>query len=91
MVRYAILYFVLLVVFVALLAGPVVGAKFLDVNQFASKVPMNLIQPTGLNFNDTNGRVTGSCAKGPCPAGPDGAAAETGDSSSETLRRMMAY
>jgi 1,3-beta-glucan synthase len=85
-VRYAILYFLLLVIFIALLVGPVVAGKYLDLN-FA--IPMDLLQPTGLNNNDTTARVTGSCALGDCPAGPEGAAEET--ASSATLRRFMAF
>ena len=44
-VRYAILYFVLLVLFVALIAGPLVAGKFLDMKDFGKQIPMNLMQP----------------------------------------------
>lgn len=44
-VRYAILYFVLLILFVALIAGPIVAGKFLDLKSFAKQIPMNLMQP----------------------------------------------
>ena len=57
-VRYAILYFVLFVVFVALIAGPAVAGRFMKMS--ASTIPMNLLQPTGLNHNDTSNQITGS-------------------------------
>lgn len=44
-VRYAILYFVLLILFVALIAGPIVAGKFLDLKSFGKQIPMNLMQP----------------------------------------------
>ena len=96
MIRYAILYFVLLVVFIALIVGPVVAGKFLKLD---FKVPMDLLQPTGLNNNNTKASGTGTCLDNqPCPVfkepnedeatGEDAAA--TGDVS-EKLRRFMAY
>lgn len=89
MVRYAILYFVLLVVFIALMVGPVVGGKYLKLN---IRIPMDLLQPTGLDNNDTTTKVTGSCVNNlPCP-GPGGDdAAATGTDSSEKFRRFMAF
>ncbi|KAF2121974.1 1,3-beta-glucan synthase component-domain-containing protein [Lophiotrema nucula] len=83
-IRYAILYFVILVVFLALVVGPVVAGKYLN---FGVSIPMDLLQPTGLNNNDTTTSTTGTCRNGACPAGP-GEAATTGDSK---LRRMMAF
>lgn len=44
-IRYAILYFVLLIVFVALIAGPIVAGKFLDLKSFGKQIPMQLMQP----------------------------------------------
>ncbi|KAJ9148570.1 Glycosyltransferase family 48 protein [Pleurostoma richardsiae] len=53
-VRYAILYFVLLVIFVALIAAPLIAGKNLNLNlQILSD--QHLIQPTGLNNDDTDG------------------------------------
>lgn len=96
MIRYAILYFVLLVIFIALIVGPVVAGKYLDFSNL--DFPMQLLQPTGLNNNDTSAEVTGRCANGVCPVGPEGGsggAAATGsadDSDSEAkLRRFMAF
>ncbi|KAL1601758.1 1,3-beta-D-glucan synthase [Paraconiothyrium brasiliense] len=87
-VRYAILYFILLVVFIALLVGPVVAGKFLKLN---ITIPMDLLQPTGLNNNDTTSSVTGSCILGACP-GPGGDdSSATSTDSSEKLRRFMAF
>ena len=85
MIRYAILYFVLLVVFIALIVGPVVAGKYLKLN---FKIPMDLLQPTGLNNNDTTTEVTGTCVNGACP-GPGGDAEET--ASSDKFRRFMAF
>lgn len=87
-IRYAILYFFLLVVFVAVLVGPVVAGKYVP-SSLMTSIPMDLVQPTGLNNNDTKESTTGSCLAGACP-GPGGEAAETGSADS-TLRRFMAY
>ena len=57
----------MLVVFLALIVGPVVAGKYLS---FKS-IPLNLLQPTGSNNNDTFSTVTGGAinsglgAKGP--------------------------
>ncbi|KAL2024990.1 hypothetical protein VTK56DRAFT_3689 [Thermocarpiscus australiensis] len=56
-IRYAILYFVMLVVFVALIVGPVVAGKFVPSSVFKSLSSTNLVQPTGLDNNDTRGRT----------------------------------
>jgi 1,3-beta-glucan synthase len=57
--RFAILYFVMLVVFLALLVGPIVAGKIiLDGTDSLTKNPddlFNLFQPTGQNNNDTRG------------------------------------
>ncbi|KAF2747516.1 glycosyltransferase family 48 protein [Sporormia fimetaria CBS 119925] len=77
-IRYAILYFLILVVFVALIAGPIVASRFLKLD---FSIPMELLQPVGLNNNDTSSSVTGSCANGiDCPGINGVAAKETGDS-----------
>ena len=98
-IRYAILYFVMLVVFLALLVGPVAlrnPAVFnLDktFNQkFRENTLMFLLQPTSPNNNDTKTSVTGSCILGACP-GPGGAGGDsTGAASSATdARRMLAF
>lgn len=96
-VRYAILYFVLLVVFLAIIVGPIVAGKQLklDVN-----VPMELLQPTGFSNNDTTDTPTGKCVQGVCPEYQGGEAANTGsgdsaaatsDEAARRFRRYMAY
>lgn len=96
-VRYAILYFVLLVVFLAIIVGPIVAGKQLklDVN-----VPMELLQPTGFSNNDTTNTPTGKCVQGVCPEYQGGEAANTGsgdsaaatsDAAARRFRRYMAY
>ena len=59
----------MLVIFVALIVGPVVARRFLSI---PSGIPMDLLQPTGQNNNDTLGRTqTGTALLG-------GGAAATG-------------
>ncbi|KAF2175059.1 glycosyltransferase family 48 protein [Zopfia rhizophila CBS 207.26] len=60
-IRYAILYFLILVIFAALIAGPIVAGKFL---KSLPTIPMELLQPTGLNNNDTSASITGSRLNG---------------------------
>ncbi|KAI4120785.1 MAG: hypothetical protein LQ338_006769 [Usnochroma carphineum] len=55
-IRFATLYFIMLIIFVALLAGPLVVAK-LKIS--LPSIPMDLLQPTGLNKNDTLPSATG--------------------------------
>jgi 1,3-beta-glucan synthase len=87
-IRYAILYFFLLVVFVAVMVGPVVAGKYVP-SSLMTSIPMELVQPTGLNNNDTKETPTGDCINGmKCP-GPGGA--EVTDTADSTLRRFMAY
>ncbi|KAF2444009.1 glycosyltransferase family 48 protein [Karstenula rhodostoma CBS 690.94] len=90
-IRYAILYFVLLVIFIALVVGPVVAGKFLKMD---IDIPMDLLQPTGLNNNDTTTKVTGSCVNGmqcPGPGGDDETAEPTSTDSADKFRRFMAF
>lgn len=71
-IRYSILYFVLLVLAACLIAGPLVASKYL---KSLPSIPMELLQPTGLNHNDTMGTTqTGTGAVG------GGAAATSGSS-----------
>jgi len=56
-IRYAILYFVLLILFVVLFVGPVIVRRFVT---GLPSVPMDLMQPTGQDNNDTMASVTGS-------------------------------
>jgi 1,3-beta-glucan synthase len=95
-VRYAILYFFLLVVFLCLIVGPVVAGSKL---KLGIKLPMEILQPTGYNNNDTTATTTGTCIQGKCPVFQDGESsggdAQTTDASttgsSNKFRRYMAY
>jgi len=102
-IRYAILYFVLLVVFLGLIIGPVIVGKQLKFPKLG--LPMEIMQPTGYNNNNTQASTTGECIRNPCPVfngggsdgnggggggGGGGNAAET-SSSSNKFRRYMAY
>jgi 1,3-beta-glucan synthase len=68
-VRYAILYFTMLVVFLALIVGPIVAGKqipkgTLDIAALNNK-DYPLLQPTGQNNDDTRGHTeTGTKAPG---------------------------
>ena len=65
--RYAILYFVLLIVFLALLVGPVVAGSKIVSASLVKQIPLELYQPVGLNNNDTRGRNetgTGAASNG---------------------------
>jgi 1,3-beta-glucan synthase len=63
-IRYAILYFVLLVVFLALIVGPIVAGKHIPASTFKD-VPMNLMQPAHQDNDDTRGRTeTGTKSPG---------------------------
>ncbi|KAK9421188.1 putative 1,3-beta-glucan synthase [Seiridium unicorne] len=62
-VRFAILYFVMVVLFVALIAGPIVAGKYVPAS-LTKQIPMQLLQPTGLNNDNTlNETETGTAAK----------------------------
>ncbi|KAL8774996.1 MAG: hypothetical protein Q9209_000475 [Squamulea sp. 1 TL-2023] len=81
-IRFATLYFIMLIIFVALLAGPLVVAK-LKIS--LPDIPMQLLQPTGLNNNDTLSSPTGNTLNGGSGAA-SGAADPT--SGSNNLRKM---
>ncbi|MCJ1435407.1 1,3-beta-D-glucan synthase [Xylographa pallens] len=57
-IRYAMLYFLLLVVFVALIAAPIIISPMLL--KIKISIPMHLQQPHGLNNNDTTSSHTGA-------------------------------
>jgi 1,3-beta-glucan synthase len=63
----------LLVLFIALLVGPIVaGSKILSPS-LEAKIPMNLFQPIGLNNNDTkNYTETGTGASSSATASATG-------------------
>src|ERR1700716_3659845 len=56
-IRYAILYFAMLVLFVVLIAAPLVVRR-LNIN--IPTLPMFLMQPSNQNNNDTSTSITGS-------------------------------
>ena len=57
--RYAILYFLLLILYVVLIAAPIVAKRFLTPTLQGMNV-MNLIQPVGLHNNFTTNEQTGT-------------------------------
>jgi len=83
-------------VFVLLIVGPIVAGKFID-GKSLPNIPMQLMQPSGLNNNDTTNEETGSGN----PFAGGGGAAETGAGGSATesaaaaateiTRRMLRY
>lgn len=83
----------------ALLIAPAIVGRWIDIKTMFTKPGdlMYLIQPTGLNNNDTSASVTGSCVRGDggkCPDGPGGGGADsTGSSAASTdaALRMMAF
>lgn len=66
MIRFAILFFTILVLFVALIAGPIVAGKYLP--DLSDDIPMDLLQPTGQDNNDTSASPTGTAAGGAAAA-----------------------
>jgi len=62
----------MLVVFVALIAGPLVAGQYIS---GLPTLPENLLQPTGLNNNDTSSTETGTAVQGGAAATGDAAAA----------------
>lgn len=73
------LYFFMFIIFMALIIGPIVAGKYLG----KLNIPLQLLQPTGLNNNDTSNRVTGSALNGlGAAASASGSAAATSSSSS---------
>ncbi|KAL8962817.1 MAG: hypothetical protein Q9193_000835 [Seirophora villosa] len=77
-IRFATLYFIMLIIFVALLAGPLVVAR-LKIS--LPDIPMALLQPSGLNNNDTSTTPTGPVLVGGkiVEAGAEATAASTGN------------
>lgn len=73
------LYFFMFIIFMALIIGPIVAGKYLG----NLSIPLQLMQPTGLNNNDTSNRVTGSALNGlGAAASASASAAATSSSSS---------
>ncbi|KAF2144472.1 glycosyltransferase family 48 protein [Aplosporella prunicola CBS 121167] len=92
-IRYSILYFTLILVFVLLIAGPLIAAKFvsgLPTNSSLGLSNMYIIQPTGMGNNDTRGTVeTGTAADGAAATG--GAAASSAASTAKRLLLARSY
>ncbi|KAM5437873.1 1,3-beta-D-glucan synthase [Microsporum canis] len=61
-IRFAILYFTMFFVFAIVIAGPLI-MKSLKIN-LPSNIPLKLLQPSGLNNNDTSSSHTGKAASG---------------------------
>lgn len=82
------MYFILLVLFLALIVGPIVAGKNVLTDSLISNIPQELFQPIGQNNNDTRGRnETGTGAKA-----TNGAAATTagsGSSASTNIARAI--
>ena len=74
-IRYAILYFTMFILFMALIIGPVVVKKFINLDL---SIPMQLMQPTHQNNNDTSDAQTGRFLNGAAQAAGGGAAATGG-------------
>ena len=55
--RYAILYFALLVLFLALIVGPIVAGKNVLTASLIGDIPFQLFQPINQNNNDTRNRT----------------------------------
>jgi 1,3-beta-glucan synthase len=96
-IRYAILYFFLLIIFLCLIVGPIVAGKFLSLD-IGSSIPMEIMQPTGYSNNDTKATVSGSCRQDKCPeyqggvtGGGDAAAPAATTDAAARFRRYMAY
>jgi len=56
-IRFAVLYFVLLALFVGLIVGPIVGHKYIPAS-LVTDIPMELYQPTNFNNTDISGWST---------------------------------
>jgi 1,3-beta-glucan synthase len=77
--RYAMMYFLMLIIFIALLVGPIFIGKIKTLN-IAKSLPAvaKYIQPTGLNNNDTTNRnETGTGCK-TCSTAANTAASTSG-------------
>lgn len=51
------LYFALLILFIVLIVGPVIVRNYIT---NLPTIPLDLVQPTGQNNNDTSSQITGS-------------------------------
>lgn len=62
-IRFAITYFAMLILFIVLIIGPLIVGHNLNIGSaFSSGALSGLVQPTGYNRNDTNYSPTGYAA-----------------------------
>ncbi|KKY27273.1 putativebeta-glucan synthase component gls1 [Phaeomoniella chlamydospora] len=80
-IRFAILYFALLVLFLLLIIGPVIVKKFITLDL---SIPMELMQPTGQDNNDTSNAATGSFLNNAAAVAAGGTAAAASGGSDST-------
>ena len=73
-VRFAILYFIMFILFLVLIIGPIIVKKFIH---FDLTIPLHLMQPTGQANNDTSNKATGSFLNKAAAGLADGGAAAT--------------
>jgi len=59
------MFFSLFILFIVLIVGPIIASKFLTT---LPNLPDQLIQPTGLNNNDTTNSATGTAEAGQAAA-----------------------
>jgi 1,3-beta-glucan synthase len=84
-IRYAMLYFTLFLIFIVLIVAPMIAGKYVP----QISIPMNLLQPTGLNNNDTTSQTTGTAVNGPTDGGA--AATDAAAATSEAARRFAHF
>ena len=70
----------MLIIFVCLIAGPIVAGRFMT---SLPSIPMELLQPTGLNHNDTSNSQTGTALAG--------GAAATAAATSGSAKKFMYF
>lgn len=91
-IRYAILYFVMLVVFVGLIVAPIVAGDKIPASITNDLSSTNLMQPVNQNNNDTEGHTqTGTGAPGysGALATMTGSAAATASASGDSKLRLF--
>jgi len=59
------MFFSLFILFIVLIVGPIIASRFLKT---LPNIPDQLIQPTGLNNNDTTNSATGTAEAGQAAA-----------------------
>jgi len=80
-IRFAILYFFMLVVFLILIVGPVIVRNYIH---SLPSIPLNLMQPTGQNNNDTSNKATGNGLNGFVAGGGGGSSGGSAATSSNS-------